>query len=234
MGLDGAEILIAVEERFGVRISDAEGLTCVTVGALYCLVISKLGQSSQMAGDPSGLPSAAVRDRLRPLLLPTIDRPDKLIQPEAKLEALLPASRRRAIWRKITKETGWELPALELSRGAFWLTVATPITAWIALVAWSGSELVALLGLVAVAPLALILRVASRPWARSFPMRLTTFEDLVDTIIAWNHEQLVTQDARWNHATAWLTLRGIISKQLGVAPNRITPDAAFVADLGMS
>jgi acyl carrier protein len=49
MGLDSVEIIIEIEDRFGVEITDAEAARCVSVGDLLDCVIVKLdaGQTSK-------------------------------------------------------------------------------------------------------------------------------------------------------------------------------------------
>src|SRR5215204_1231033 len=47
MGLDGVEMVIATEERFGITISDAEAEAIRTPGMLIDLVVSKVQLSSE-------------------------------------------------------------------------------------------------------------------------------------------------------------------------------------------
>ena len=46
MGLDGVAIVMAIEERFGITISDAEVEQCVTPAILVDLVLGKLATKS--------------------------------------------------------------------------------------------------------------------------------------------------------------------------------------------
>jgi hypothetical protein len=47
MGLDSVEILLEVEERFGVQISDDVALKCVTVADLQAVVVDLLVQQGR-------------------------------------------------------------------------------------------------------------------------------------------------------------------------------------------
>jgi acyl carrier protein len=48
MGLDTVELIMAVEQRFGIEIANAEAERLTTVGAIHQLVIAKL----RTRGDP--------------------------------------------------------------------------------------------------------------------------------------------------------------------------------------
>ena len=47
MGLDGVELVMAIEEGFGVTIADAEAEGCVTPAAMIDLVFHKLRASDE-------------------------------------------------------------------------------------------------------------------------------------------------------------------------------------------
>lgn len=46
MGLDGVELVMAVEKEFKIAIADADAAQCVTVGRLVDLVHSRLRHAS--------------------------------------------------------------------------------------------------------------------------------------------------------------------------------------------
>jgi len=79
MGLDSVELLMGVEESFGIDISNAEAETIVTVGDLFRAVLSHLP-----AGDQS---EAAVWDQLRRVIVDECGVKPELITPGAGLVA---------------------------------------------------------------------------------------------------------------------------------------------------
>lgn len=72
---------------------------------------------------------------------------------------------------------------------------------------------------------------ASMNW---FRRNYGTFGDLAGEILARNYGVLAEQAGAWNPREAWNCLRRIISRQLGVKIERVTRDADFVKDLGLS
>jgi acyl carrier protein len=53
MGLDSVELVMAVEEHFGISIPDDDASTLVTVGKLYNWVVSELHRLKRPGVDPT-------------------------------------------------------------------------------------------------------------------------------------------------------------------------------------
>src|SRR6266545_3577205 len=96
MGLDGVELIMAVEEAFDIEIADAEAEQLNTVGSMYALIVSRLafGQSRRCM-------SSAVFYQMRRALIGLHDLPRRSIAPSVRMDRLLPARQRRAHWRDL-------------------------------------------------------------------------------------------------------------------------------------
>jgi hypothetical protein len=109
MGLDTVELIMEVEETFALNISDTEAQKIRTVGDLVRLAQSK-------ADKRPGLACATSRMfyRLRRELQHVFPIPRDRLRPGAKWAALIPASSRRRVWRRL-RAAGLELPPLRVS-----------------------------------------------------------------------------------------------------------------------
>lgn len=86
MGLDGVELVMAVEDRFGVKLRDSECSRVRTVADLAALVIAHLSRPSA-----SSCPSAKAFYDLRLLLGSEGDVPRGKVRPGARLDGLFTA-----------------------------------------------------------------------------------------------------------------------------------------------
>jgi acyl carrier protein len=79
MGLDSVELVMAVEEHFGINISDGEASQLVTVGKLHAWVVNELQRLNRPKVEPS-----VVFDQLRELICDQLGiSPDRIV-PEAR------------------------------------------------------------------------------------------------------------------------------------------------------
>jgi len=97
MGLDGVELVMAVEEEFQIAISDSEANECSTVRKLVELVHSRLRHSST---DPC--PSQHSFYLARQKLISILHTPRQKIKPETKLDEIIPKKHRKRLWSEVT------------------------------------------------------------------------------------------------------------------------------------
>ena len=96
MGLDGVELLMAVEEEFQIAISDSEASECTTVGKLVELVHSRLRHTTK---DPC--PSQHSFYLARQKLITLLHIPRSVIKPDTKLEEIVPKKNRKKLWKEL-------------------------------------------------------------------------------------------------------------------------------------
>jgi hypothetical protein len=103
MGLDTVEFVIAVEEKFGIKIEDAEAVECTTPRKLTDLILSKLEKTDE-ATCITQRAFHVLRRAFRKVL--SVPRGD--FRPETPLARLVPAKERRKVWQDIRTEVGAE------------------------------------------------------------------------------------------------------------------------------
>jgi acyl carrier protein len=218
MGLDSVELVLAVEEEFGITISDAEASRCRTPGDLIAIVTDRM----LPAGRPTCRSQAAFH-RLRRSLGSVLGVPRNAVKLDAPIDRWLPAHARRQTWDRLRKEIGsrrWpelERPAwlqatlwsLALAAGGTGLTWQGPIT---------GLGLAAVAGIVATR--------LTRPWADHLPAGHETVRSLVSYIPS-------PPNSNWTRADVASRIREIVIEQLSLNPTDYREDADFIRDLGM-
>jgi acyl carrier protein len=116
MGLDVVELVMEVEEQFGVRIADREAERMRTVGDLYQFL---LGKRSLVL---DGCPSSAVFYRARRALIQLFCVERQAIRPSSSLEELIPLENRRDHWDRFRRAFGpFNLPRLGQPTWLSWL-----------------------------------------------------------------------------------------------------------------
>ena len=232
MGLDGVELLIAVEESFAIRIENEEAEQAQTVGALHELVMSKL----QPARSQDCLSSHAFY-RLRAALQDRLGLSRNQVVPKAEMESLVPHLNRRAQWGSIASSLGMKLP--DLCRPVWFAIGASILLLGMSLFAIVGGLLGYVPSLEAwclglgVIPGYWLGERLSAPLATHFPSDCLTAGSTAQSILHMNFEKLSSECASWTPDEVMETLRTIIVEHLAVTPEQVVPHATFVEDLGV-
>ncbi|GIW97730.1 MAG: acyl carrier protein [Pirellulaceae bacterium] len=228
MGLDGVELLMDVEEHFGISIQDAEAEAMGTVGDLISLISARLSAAQRIE-----CPTARAFFDLRRLVR-TVATDDSLrIRPRDRVtEKLAPATRKR-LWEQLDDLLGTHPPELCRAGHLRWLLVLVGLvclaSAFLAAIAVEFTILPLTLA-IAVAIIALLNRMTLR--FRNFPPQgWATFGEiaiqLAGTTAATKKLHLRSDDDIL-HA-----LRPLVVNALGVDESEVVPSARFVEDLGM-
>ena len=229
MGLDGVELLLAVEDAFQIHIEDHEAGGVYTVGDLYNLVVTKLqGQDSKRC-----LTSAAFY-RTRRGIMDTLGVDRRQVRPSTPLEAILPRDGRREKWRRIQEAMKLKLPDLQHPgwMQLTFLTIGVALTLSPGIYGKVGFGWIALLFFLGLVIGGLLIRL-SPPLAVAFPFHDATVGDLARDVLAINHARLVAEIGSWNKNDAWEALCRVIVMQTAVDREKIKPEALIVDDLGI-
>lgn len=109
MGLDSVEILVNVENAFGITISNYEAEKIYTVGDIHNIVWRNIqGRQSMRCR------SQQLFYKLRYILINRYKVPSEAIEPDASLNNIFPKKNRRLKYHKLQKELQLKLPELEL------------------------------------------------------------------------------------------------------------------------
>jgi acyl carrier protein len=236
MGLDTVELVMEIEEAFGITIPDAEAEKILTIGDAYRYILAK------MEGPPMTTPgclSAAAFYRLRRQLMGLLRIERRRIRPASRLEDLVPERHRRAEWQRLGEGMGWRLP--ELVRPG-WVVNATLILilAWVAsvIIAWGWLTRFSpdalflvpfLLGAGSALLSAAVFRL-TRPLATVFPA--ADIRGLIPMVLGASFGTFRMNNPQgWTSQDVWEALIGIVAEQAGVAPEQLTEETSFVNDL---
>jgi acyl carrier protein len=218
MGLDSVELVMAVEEGFGVTFSDADAASCLTPAMLIDSVVAKI----QMSEERSCVPQRAFY-LLRKISIKILGVSRKSIIPEADFRRLLDGKNQKDVWRELKAELqarswpllerpGWMKTALMVSTlvifGAGWFYFG-----------WILATIFSVL-------FAVVSERLTRRYKNCIPSRRSTFRALVpfamtSNLISWTREQVA------------LSVRKIVIEQLALKEGQYREDANFVKDLGM-
>lgn len=227
MGMDGVEILVEVEDAFGVALDDRRVADVRTVGDLVDLVHAVAPRASQ-----ERCLSALAFWRLR-AALGALGVARSRVRPRTPLGEVvwsteLCASQRRAAWRRLADELGLDLPPLVRSR-ALVAVITTACLGALVGVLLAGSP--AWFAAAAAVGLALLLAVATRPLRGTPPV--ATVGDLARTLVVRQAARIVAPAGGFTRAQVEAIVRRIVAEHQGLPLQRVTLEARFVDDLGI-
>jgi len=218
MGLDGVELVMALEEGFGVTITDAEAETCGTPAAVIDLIFGKLGASDERVCVSQrafyllrkGLTRTAGVDRRTVALSAdvrsfTTDRSDREVWGD-----LNTAVQARS-WPSLARPT-WLVASL-------WLLSLGAFCGLITYVHWAIAAACALL--VAFVATRITRQLRSRIPARYSQLRKLVPFAVTSDAITWTRDQVAS------------LVEKLVIEQLGLREGQYRENAHFIKDFGM-
>ena len=223
MGLDIVELIMAVEEDFGIELPDDEAVNLVTPALLTEYVLTRV----ELAGQSVCLSRKAFY-ALRRVLMKEFGCPRVLVKPDTPLEALVPRLNRRDVWRRMQaalQAKRW--PGLIRPR---WMPVIlfTVFAGVMVTLLFLGYRIIQscfsglLVGLAGL--------LATMPWRTEFPEHCRTVGELARKLIIL--APAVVAHRTWTREEVAETIRQLTIQLLGLKPEQYRPDARFVQDLG--
>lgn len=226
MGLDFVELVMTVEERFGIEIADQEAQV-IRTPRLFCDVIEKKLRT---------VPDEACMTQRAFYLLRRAFRDDfsvsrKMFRPETQLEILVPRRGRQKSWQQLKEHVGalvW--PKLRFPRIVSVSIALILLMVGLSAYIWAGpgntsqrSVLVAL----ALSLSCLIIYPLATPLRTSFAGQ--TVGMLAEYVVTSNSFLFGPVADKWTRDRIRVELRKIVVDQLGVSPD-FSDDADFVDD----
>jgi len=233
MGLDSVELVLAIEEKFGISIPDEEACAIRTVGDMHRCVMSKLAMS-----DKSTCLTQKAFHLLRRNISAQFGIARRSFRPNTPLASIIPRAGRREQWRQLQRELGatrWpHLSVSKLGGVALLLTVlGLPI-----FVSWYGATVLGwstwvkwLAGITTFLLAARCSRYYMRPFMTEFGPGITSVRDLALTLVAENPQLLGTEQPAWTEAEVYSLLSSVIKQQTGVT--EFSKESRIVDDLGI-
>jgi acyl carrier protein len=235
MGLDGVEIVMAVEEAFDIQLEDAEAMKAETPRDLIDLVMSKV-----RGADAAGCLTQRAFNRLRTALQHQLPLKRKVISPQVRMADLVPKEQRKVFVKCLANELGTP-PLPPLVRPA-WLVNGLMIGCVVLGIAvaaglfrhhlreYRGNLL--LVAAVVAAGLGFLARALTQAFCVEFPPRIQTVGELARWIVAHKRDLGSAAPGKWTREQVAARIRDITSEQLGCA-DKYHEEASFVKDLGM-
>lgn len=231
MGLDGVELIMAVEEKFGIEITDPEASDIRTVGDMKRLVRSKLEVI-----DAAGCLTQRAFHLIRRNAVAEFRVRHSELRPDTPLEAAIPESTRRESWNHFQAALGVpQLPELvrpHTVEVAITLLVLTSLVVPV----WYGALHAPhfgrwfLLGAILASLVGWCAARVTRPMKTSFKTGYEKVADIARFLVA-RYPQLVgkPRTAKWTDEEISSLLRDVIIEQLGVS--KFDDNSRFVEDL---
>ena len=228
MGLDAVEIVMHVEDHFGISIKNTEAAQIRTVGDLATLVHKRIEAAHNENSDQQ---TAFLQ--LRSLVHEVTDNEHLEVEPKFRIvDSLTPVERRR-LWCRVEEALGVRLPSLRrppLMRKGLVVCVLNVLVLAIATTAMVDIVILPL-SLALVATISLSLHLLTIRFRVDPPERLETFAAVCKRIrgmtVATERLHLRSFDAVLDE------LRPILVDSLGVDESEIVATALLIEDLGM-
>ena len=227
MGLDGVELVMDVEDHFGITIQEATAERIRTVGDLVSLVYERL-----FAAQSSHCPTLPAFVKLRALVRDLTYNQSLRIRPHQEIADILTPQQRSELWKHLPKLLGTSPPQLRRPSmlrtflgGSALLLIAVALFTALA-VDFRTFPLTMALAVFAIYCLNLL----TQCFRIMPPNNWVTFGDvtakIVGTSMATKNLHLRTQEEVFNE------LRSIIVEALGVDLHEVKLSARFIEDLG--
>lgn len=236
MGLDGIELILAIEARFQIEIPDADVPELTTPRKLIDYLATRLNAGSTA---PTPCLTRVAFHKIRKEILELTGLPKLSVHPSTPLKTIFQKEQRRTLWPELQKKVNLKRwPRLVrpswLSRLLFY---STSISFLISLMYFSfrfPGNISLLLTLVTSGVIAIALQFSTRSFATEFCPPNFTVGDLAHMMLAQSPMLDAVDHAsekNWSREEIATITRGVIMEQLGIAS--FSDDDHFVKDLGV-
>lgn len=227
MGLDSVELVIEVEERFDVTISDEEAGAIRTVGDLLELVDQRVKRRQSTT-----CLSLGWFLKLRSTTRDAASDPALRIRTGDKLIEVLTGRQRSDLWDRLSKQFDTSLPFLRRPK-VFGVTFGMLALAWliVGFVGVANGSYSALLSYLACGGGLLVVFLATEPLRTYPPLGYETFGEITRRLVGL--EALTVGFPAGDRSLLLEELASIVSEQLGVERDEVVPEARFVEDLNI-
>ena len=235
MGLDSVELLMDVEEAFGIEISNLEAEQINTVQDFYDCAWKHISNKKLSI---EKCYSQSVFYKIRQAIVENIKVDKSSITPKTKIADIITIENRRQIWNQLEDKLQLKLPQLELRNPYNFILIAFGITTilgsflaelFLVKVYYASSWIYSysLIGIV----LTTLLSKAFNPFRTNFVP--TDFGELTKNVYG-NNFKLITAEKGITKNDLEIVIREIISNKCGLDLAEITPEKTITGDLGIN
>jgi acyl carrier protein len=226
MGLDGVELVMDVEDHFGITITDDEALSARTVRDLVELCRQRI-----LAADLLKCPSLSCFLALRRTVRDVMGDPSFRVRPRWLVAQTLPPAKRREFWRQLPTLLQTTPADLRRPRPLRWaLMIATLLIGCVSLIPTTADMAILPLSICFTLFAMFLLFVATSSFRTVSPTGFESFGDITRQLVGL---RMATKRPTGPDEAAILEeLRPIIANALGVRAEKVVPMARFVEDLG--
>jgi len=218
MGLDTVELVLAIEEEFGLTIDDKDAERLTTPGQVADYVMSRVRART---GDPCT--SQAGFYRLRAALTTAFGIPRRELKPQTSLVAVMAGNTRRK-WALLRKAVAADrFPKLQRTVPFLTLTVFLLPAAIVSPMA--GADVPFSVVALAYALLAASANTVTANMGTVLPLRFQTVAALIPYVAC-------ASSKCWTREAALERIIQITSEQLGIQQENLSENSRFVQDLG--
>jgi len=227
MGLDGVELVMAIEDRFGITIPDSVSSEIRTVDDLVGFCLDRIH-----AAETVYCPSLSSFLSLRCLVREIRNDPDLRLRPRDNVETVLDESDRKRLWQQLPellKSHPRELRRPAWLRKTLVVVVLSFPIALMAVLPWH-IEILALIWLATIA-WGMLLHWLTLSMRTQTPDGYTTFGEITKRIVGVT--VATNPPAETDYDTVFSIIKEIVVDQLGVDDDEVVPTARFIQDLGL-
>jgi len=230
MGLDTVELLMAIEERFGIEIPDKEASEMRTVGDMQRFILSKLNIS-----DEKTCLTQQAFHLIRRTAISDFGVSRRTLKPDTLLDSFIPKEHRTEDWLRFQSTLGvFPMPGL-VRPNSLSVAITSLVLITLALIAWYGTRTDSfgvwlLVGIFVSACVGWAAAKSTIGRKSEFPKGYSSVRDLARFIVARHPELLRRPRSKtWAEEEVRCTLREVIIAETGVT--EFNDNSRFVADL---
>ena len=227
MGLDGVELIMEVEDEFGITIPDSDAAEMRTVGDLVTLCFDRIHATKTMR-----CPSMPCFLSLRRLVREVRNDPELKLRPGDVVEDLLKVTERKRLWRRLPELL--DSAPRELRRPPWFrktlvvVVLAFPV-ALLVVCPWRAEFM--LLIWMATFGFGILLNLLTLRFRTRTPSGYDTLGDITKRMVGL---QIATNPPdRDDYESVFAIVKQLVVDQLGVEYDEVVPGARFVEDLGV-
>lgn len=231
MGLQGVELVMDLEEAFGIELKDDEVVESLTPRMIGDVIFTKL-----KATDEHICQSQRAFYILRKAFLNMFNLERKSIKPDTRFRDFIGRSQEKEIWgqlRVAIAARSWPGLArpLWMSRLLIGVTLAifgmTNIKVYAAIRSFRGIEIGFIAGIVLAAVFAHIAAKLTHPWKVRIPPRFKSVRDMIPYAIT-------SDRVKWTREQVSILVKQTVMENLRIKESEYTEDSRFVEDLGLN